>query len=253
MSADLLIEKLSDGIYSYTLNRPQSGNSLSPAFVETIHNALDESEAGGMRALVLRGEGKNFCTGFDLSDISETDDAMLLMRFIRIEQLLARIWAAPYATIAIAHGRVFGAGADLFASCGHRLAVDQASFSFPGAGFGLVLGTRRLAVRIGQSAAEYLVTNGHRISSDEARLIGLATEHLTCADLESGVTRVLTAGSRLDPMTFAAIRRAAANEGDALDCDLAALVRSAARPGLRDRIIEYRNQSIQHIATEHTS
>jgi len=64
-----------------------------------------------------------------------------LLRFVRIEQLLQRLFRVPYPTVALVHGHVFGAGADLFCACQHRFAASDATFRLPGTGFGLVQGT----------------------------------------------------------------------------------------------------------------
>lgn len=231
-----------DGAYFLTLNRPESGNCLSAALVESVHDALDRVEGEGARALVIQGEGRNFCTGFDLGDISETTDSALLLRFIRIEQLLARIWSAEFATIAVARGRSFGAGADLFASCSTRIAIDGSTFCFPGSAFGLVLGTRRLAERVGTTNAQRYVTSGGLISAEEAAAVGLASHIASEIDADIIIASAVADGRRLDSETFVSIRRAlGAAEG--LDQDLAALVRSAARPGLQQRIIAYRSRT----------
>ena len=139
----------SDDVRTFCLNRPQKGNSLSSTLVEALHEAFDQFERSGGRVAILRGEGKHLCTGFDLAQIADASAGDLLLRFVRIEQLLARLWSASFATIAVAHGRATGAGADLFTACAHRIALDDARFSFPGAGFGIVLGARRLGVRVG--------------------------------------------------------------------------------------------------------
>ena len=73
-----------------------------------------------------------------------------------------------------------GAGADLFAACTHRLVMPGTSFAFPGArGFGLVLGTRRLAHRVGAAQAQDWVVNGSAISTEAALRSGLATDETT--------------------------------------------------------------------------
>ncbi|MFX8308781.1 enoyl-CoA hydratase-related protein, partial [Acinetobacter baumannii] len=95
-------------------------------------------------------------------DLSEGD---LLLRFVRIEALLQRVHGAGVATLAVATGRTWGAGADLFAACDRRLAFADASFAFPGSGFGLVLGTARLAGRIGDAAARRLLLDGSVIDA----------------------------------------------------------------------------------------
>src|SRR5690606_15674965 len=133
-----------------------------------------------------------------------------------------------------------GAGADLFAACTVRLALPDASFSFPGAAFGLVLGTRRLAARIGEDAALSMVTSGRVIDAGEALRRGLVAAIVEPEGLDDALERATRQASRLDGRTVAALRRAAGDGPADLDRDLAALVRSAARPGLVQRIIDYR-------------
>lgn len=229
-----------DARMTLTLSRPEQGNALSHDLVEALHRGLDEALGNGTRMLVIEGEGRNFCTGFDLAGIEAAPDADLLMRFIRIEQLLARLWSAPFATLAIAGGRCFGAGADLFAACSTRLALPDASFSFPGAAFGLVLGTRRLAARIGEDEALSIIASGETVDAEKALETGLATGRVSETELEMMVEKATAAAVRLDPETFAAIRCAAGDDPALLDRDLAALVRSAVRPGLAQRICDYR-------------
>lgn len=229
-----------DGRRTLVLSRPDRGNSLSDDLVDLLHSALDEAERNGTRLLVIEGAGRNFCTGFDLAGLEEASDGDLLARFVRIEQLLARVWSAPFATLAIAKGRTFGAGADLFAACSIRLALPDASFSFPGAAFGLVLGTRRLAVRIGRDAGLSAVTSGRVLDAQEGHALGLVTEIVAPEQLDQALAQAMQEATRLDAETVAALRLAVGDTAAVLDGDLAALVRSAARPGLGQRIITYR-------------
>lgn len=212
-----------------TLAHAARGNALGVELVEALHAALDGVEHDAtLERLVLRGEGRHFCTGLDLSDLEACSDGDLLQRLVRIETLLARLWHAPWQTVALAHGRCWGAGADLFAVCETRLAAPDTTFRFPGAQFGLVLGTRRLAERVGVDRARHLVGAGGEWTADAALAAGLATA------VGEAVPPSTTA---VDRDTAAALR--AATRADLRDADLAALVRSAARPGLRARIAAY--------------
>jgi len=186
---------------------------------------------------VLDAQGKHFCTGFDLSDLEAQSDGDLLQRFVRIEALLAAIWHAPLRTMAFAQGRVWGAGADLFAVCDRRVAIGDASFRFPGAGFGLVLGTRRLAERIGVDAARRCVIDGLTLDAQAAQEAGLAAELLPS---DAGVAGIINASPAVGRETLAQLH--AATRSDRRDADLAALVRSASLPGLKQRIIDYRDR-----------
>lgn len=217
------------GIVTLVLERPERGNALSAPLVESLlaATALAASDAG-VHTLVVRGAGRHFCTGLDLSDLEQTSDGELLHRLVRIETLLAALWHAPLRTVAVAQGRTWGAGADLFAACEERIALPGCTFRFPGAGFGIVLGTRRLAERVGADVARRIVVEASEVDADEALRIGLAS---------TATERHWTA-PRIAAATAAAVR--AATRADHRDADLAALVRSAAEPGLRERIAAYR-------------
>lgn len=227
------------------LQRPERGNALSDTLVAAFEQALARACAARPRLLMIEGAGPNFCTGFDLSGLaSETDDS-LLARFVRVELLLQAVSAAPFPTLAIAQGRVLGAGADLFCACSLRWVVGEAEFAFPGAGFGLVLGTGRLADTVGSPVAQDWVSRGARIDTAQALHAGLAHERIAASALDERRERLLQSVRRLDDATHAAIHEAASGArrprgtvGDALD--LQRLVRSAARPGLKARIAAYR-------------
>ncbi len=226
------------GVLTLTLERPALGNALDETLVEALLAAvLDAGADEGLHTLVLRGAGRHFCTGFDLSDLALQSDGDLLRRFVRVELLLAALWHAPLRTVALAQGRTFGAGADLFACCDVRISHADASFSFPGARFGLVLGTRRLAERLGETRALTCVTSGEVLSAPAAQAAGLASEVVNGAvdTWQAEALPPLVA----DRDTAAALK--AATRHDHRDADLAALVRSAARPGLKARIIAYRD------------
>ncbi|MER1968931.1 enoyl-CoA hydratase/isomerase family protein [Castellaniella sp. GW247-6E4] len=223
------------GVVTLTLDRPDKGNALSPDLVAAVSDGLKCAVSDpAIHTLVLRGEGRNFCTGFDLSDLDEASDGDLLDRFVRIELLLSDLWHAPLRTVALGHGQVVGAGADLFVACDLRLALEGTRFRFPGAGFGLVLGTRRLAERVGVERALAWVGGSCAVECSEAVAGGLVSRTVTAFDARDW------APPSVDRRTFAALRAAARR--DERDRDLAALVRSAAGGELQGRVQAYRDR-----------
>jgi len=239
------------GIATVVLGRPERGNALSDEVVESLLEGVERACADvSAHTLVLRAQGRHFCTGFDLSDLDAQTDATLLHRFVRIETLLDALWRAPLRTVAIAQGRVMGAGADLFVACDRRMLAPGASLRFPGAGFGIVLGTRRLAARVGAAAALRWVSEGTAVDARAALDAGLATtvlEHDPPQDEPAAAAAAATALAAIalpsvDRSTFAALRAAIGDDG--ADADLAALVRSAARPGLKARLLAYRDRQL---------
>jgi enoyl-CoA hydratase/carnithine racemase len=235
----MLTRTAGGGVTTLTLSRPERGNALGPDLVEALLDGVQAACAdAATHTLVLRGAGRHLCTGLDLSDLDRCTDGDLLQRLVRIETLLATLWHAPIRTVALAQGRTWGAGADLFAACEVRLASAEATFRFPGAQFGIVLGTRRLAERVGVDAARALTTGGSEWRAAEASAAGLVQQRIDDGAAVDDVLAAVCRAPAVDRATAAALR--AATRPDRRDADLAALVRSAAAPGLVQRIGAYR-------------
>jgi len=232
--SELVIER--DGAHKRVkFNRPDQRNALSPAVVEQMLEVLAESEIDGTRLLELSGEGRNFCAGFDLSDLDTQSEGDLLLRFVRVEQMLQAVHHAPFHTLALAHGRVVGAGADLVLACRSRVAAPGTMFEMPGAGFGLILGTRRLSATVGNDAALDLLAGP--FDAEKAKAAGFVREIAVQEDWHGISHRVLAQASRLaieTEKTMLNILRA-----DSRAQDLADLVASGARPGIKQRIAAY--------------
>jgi enoyl-CoA hydratase len=227
-----------DGAASVWLSRPERGNSLSRELVEELI-AIIRSAAGraDLHTVVFCGEGEHFCTGFDLSEVENQSDGDLLHRFIRIEELLGSIYYAPFRTIALAAGRTWGAGADIVVACQKRFCDEKTKFRFPGAEFGVVLGSRRLAERVGAERARDWIAMNQIIGPDEARASGLVESvHAAGTDWRS-VLSVAHPRPRISLSTLAEVL--AATRSEYRDRDLAALVRSASAPGLKARMLAY--------------
>jgi len=239
---DLICTREND-VLTLTLNRGSKANSLTPALVEDLITALDQP--GDVRMAVIRGEGKHFCAGFDLSDISKVSDGDLLWRFVRLELLLQKIYHSPFPIVALGHGQIVGAGADLFAACWHRVAALGTKLKMPGWNFELALGTGRLTALIGQDAARDMLIDTKSISAEQARQIGLASNLVEKEDWEN---LILTLATRARALLSEATANMLALTGlNNAELDLAALVRSAARPGLKARIENYRNLPMREL------
>ncbi len=224
-----------------TLNRLQKANALSASLVEALLNAIEYAYTDGTRLLILDGNGDNFCAGFDFTAYLEATEGDLVLRFIRIEHLLQQLHHAPFATLVLAHGKNFGAGSDLVCACSLRVAAPGTTFRMPGLRFGIVLGTRRLAHRIGADAARDVLATSRTLAADEALRLKFITRIaaqsewpalIAAARKESGVlTQPATA--RLNEQTVTDTRAA----------DMAALVQSVSVPGLKERIRMFRESN----------
>jgi enoyl-CoA hydratase len=221
-----------------TLNRPQKANALSATLVEALLDAVEYAYTDGTRLLVLDGAGDNFCAGFDFSGYLEAGEGDLALRFIRIEHLLQQLYYAPFVTAAFAHGKNFGAGVDLICSCGLRVAAPGSTFRMPGLRFGIVLGTQRLAQRIGTDGAREVLMTSKTLDAEHALRLKLISDvaaqsewpAMTAAALKDSTVLQAGALARLHEQTVTDSRAA----------DMAALALSASVPGLKERIRMFR-------------
>lgn len=219
------------------LNRPAKANALSRDLVEDCLAAVEAAKGDGVRLLVLRGEGANFCAGFDFSDVQQSSDGDLLHRFVRMELLLQALYHAPFATLALCHGGTYGAGADLVCACDVRIAAPNTVFRMPGLRFGIALGTRRLAQRIGADAALDILGSSRTFDAAEAERIRF-TNATVAAERWEDIVRDAERRLRLDASAHAGLKELV--QPDTRSADLAAIAATAGVPGLKERILQFR-------------
>lgn len=235
---DELIRKHEGHVTHLTLNRPQKANALSSSLVEALLNAVEYAYTDGTRLMILDGAGAHFCAGFDFSDYPEQSEGDLALRFIRIETLLQQLYHAPFETLVFAHGRNFGAGADLACCCGVRVAAPGTTFHMPGLRFGMVLGTRRLAYRIGADNARTVLGASRTIDADEALKMHFITRVAAQPEWPALVAATRAGCELLTPSAAAALHRQTVVDSRAED--MAALANSVSAPGLKERIRLFR-------------
>jgi enoyl-CoA hydratase/carnithine racemase len=239
MARVTLLPATDAGICTLRLDRADKANALDAGMVEALDAALDAVVARPPRLLVVEGSGRNFCAGFDFTGYEAASEGELLWRFVAIEQVLQKVRALPCVSVACVQGGAFGAGADLAAACTFRLGLPAARFRFPGFQFGLALGTRSLAALIGQQAAREILLSGEVVDGARALAIGLLSGLVESP--ESFAAEVEAINGRFGRLDAASARLALRNTGvQSADADLADLVRSVVRPGLKQRIAAYR-------------
>jgi enoyl-CoA hydratase len=219
------------------LNRPDKRNALSSELVEELHSALDAAEEGSLQAIVLEGNGKNFSAGFDFTGIDDEPHAQTCWRFVRIQQLLERLGTSRVLTVAMAHGRNFGAGVDLIAACNWRVCTPDATFRMPGLKFGLVLGSTRFAAVAGSQNARRILDSSETFDAARAHAMGFATQVSEKADWPQVLQAALDTARNLTPVARGMLYEALADHD--YDRDMALLIRSLSVPGLKERIQGY--------------
>jgi enoyl-CoA hydratase len=226
------------GMAQLILSRPERGNAFSAELVAELTSAVDQAQAKpDTHTLIFSAKGDDFSTGMDLSGLSQETDESLLERFVAIEDLLARVWSSSCRTVAVVSGRAWGAAADLALACDLRLGHASASFRFPGAQFGLVLGSRRLACRIGSDRARQIILQGATVKADQALAIGML--HRLVEGFEPADVPTVRVDLETQRQIMLATRSADDATPEALAQDRLALIASAQRPGLKDRMLTY--------------
>lgn len=162
------------------LARPDKHNALSIALTTALQSAFDEFERpeSGIRAVLVQAQGRNFCTGADLSEVlSLRTDADAVRKFIGpAHQTMRRIEASPLPVIVACQGLALAGGLELMMACDVAFAARDARFGDQHAQYGLLPGfggSQRLPRIIGIRRAMDLFYSARWISADTALQWGL--------------------------------------------------------------------------------
>lgn len=170
------------GVATITLNRPDRLNALTFQVYEELRDtfvALDTED--GVRAIVLTGSGRAFCSGGDVEDIIGAlfeRDYQGLLDFTRVTgDLITAIRKCRRPVVAALNGTVAGAGAVIAAACDIRIAAESAKIAYLFVKVGLSgadMGASWLLPRlVGHGRASELLMTGDFIDAREAHRIGL--------------------------------------------------------------------------------
>jgi len=236
--SDPLIIERGEQSWIFTLNRPEKMNALSPALVQALTDGIRQAHEENISLLIFKGNGKNFCAGFDFTDLETASEGDLLQRIVQIEIMLDLLATSPAMTLALCHGRNFGAGADIIASCKRRVAANGTTFRFPGIKFGLILGTRRFQNIVGTQNALDILSSTRTFDASEALSIGFMQALQDQPQWQDVIEQAQANNAILSDITRRNMYKVLYANAES-DQNLAALVRSAAAPGLKDRIRSY--------------
>jgi len=168
--------KFADGVATITLNRPERKNPLTfESYAELRDTFRALTDAAGVKVVVIRGEGRNFCSGGDVHEIigplTRMDDAGLLEFTTMTGDLVKAIRACPQPIIAAVEGVCAGAGAILAMASDIRFASPsaKAAFLFTRVGLsGADMGACAILPRIiGHGRAAELLFTGRSMGADE--------------------------------------------------------------------------------------
>ena len=203
-----LIETISEGVATLTLNRPDRLNALSAPIMDGLLEALPRLAADtSIGAIVLTGAGRAFCGGGDVKRMADepdernAPDAVARLRArMDISRLLHEI---PKVTIAMVNGAAAGAGLAMALACDLRIAGESARFvtAFAKVGFsGDFGGSYFLSKLVGTGKARELYFTAEPLDSSQALSLGIVNRVVRDAELADATmafARKLAQGPRI--------------------------------------------------------
>lgn len=177
---------IADNVAEVTLNLPDKLNALDDAALSELAARLQEASDAGVRALLIRGEGRAFCAGRDISAVDPATDGALVFLQISFGPVMRALADFPAPTFAAAHGACLGLGLGLLIATDVVYAAEGAKFGSPFANLGATLdsgGHTLFFERLGAHRALDLIYTGELISGVDAVEAGLFSRAIPDAEL----------------------------------------------------------------------
>jgi methylglutaconyl-CoA hydratase len=182
-----------------TLNRPEKRNALNDALISQLKHGLRKASGDErVRAIVISGAGKDFCSGADLAALQKiagasvaenSEDARSLLElFLLIRQI-------PVPVVAAVRGRALAGGCGLASACDIVLASASARFGYPEVKIGFVPAMVMAILRrnVSEKRAFELITRGEEMNAEQAKHVGLVNQVFSdetfAADVDTYVKR----------------------------------------------------------------
>jgi len=183
-----------------TLNKPERLNAMDREMRESLLKCLmDAEDNSGVRFVVIRGSGRAFSSGADVSMLKEwvEEDPMVVHRGLGkygVSTIGAFIRSMSKPVIAMVHGYCFGGGFELVQYCDLVYASEDAVFGQTEINLGIIPGgggTQLLPRLVGEKKAKELVFLGRRITAREAKELGIINDVYPSDKLEEGVMGII--------------------------------------------------------------
>jgi 2-(1,2-epoxy-1,2-dihydrophenyl)acetyl-CoA isomerase len=196
MSNNSILIKIENKIAYITLNRPEVFNSFNREMAFLLQDTLDACEKNDeVRAIVLTGNGKAFCAGQDLKEVTDPDLNPGFKKILEehYNPIITRIRSIKKPIIGAINGVAAGAGANIALSCDIVVAHEKVNFIQAFSLIGLVpdsAGTFFLPRLIGFQKALALAMLGDKISAEEAERLGMIYKMIPLENFEEEVHKL---------------------------------------------------------------
>ena len=188
--------KAQGAVLSITLNRPELGNRLSDEMVAALAKMI-ETAADGIKLIVLRGAGNDFCLGRDLAAFSHDAPLPEALDLRQRNEVIFDCYNAfrrsQVPVLAVVQGGALGFGCALAAVADVTIAADDASFQFPEMSHRILPGMAMSAVvdRMPAKALMYMFYSTALVDAATALTFGLLSQVAPAQSLESSASRFI--------------------------------------------------------------
>lgn len=174
--SDIEFRPGSDGVGEIVFNRPQKRNAFTAQMFLDFYDIVRSDPVQSCKAVVIRGEGSNFCGGVDLNEVASPTRTKLPPA-LGVEMAALYRQTRPV-LIAAVNGPTLGLGASIAMSCDMVVAGRTAQFGYPEVHHGLVATFALVGLRavVPMRKAFELVMTGRRIPAEEALALGMVNE-----------------------------------------------------------------------------
>jgi enoyl-CoA hydratase/carnithine racemase len=179
-----------EGIASLTFDSPHNRNALSRQLVSELYDGLERAGADDeVRVVVIRAEGKVFCSGADLSEASSGSMEEGARGLVELQR---RIVEFPKPVVTRVHGAVRAGGIGIVAASDIAIAAEDATFALTEVKLALTPAAISLTVlpRMTSRAAALTALGGETFTGAEAATYGLLTKAVPGDQLDAEVDRI---------------------------------------------------------------
>ncbi|MGE0386998.1 MAG: enoyl-CoA hydratase/isomerase family protein [Gammaproteobacteria bacterium] len=191
-----------------TMNRPERHNALNDAMGEAFSAAYEGLiHDSDVRCILLRGEGRSFCSGRDVAELGHRARDESDFDFVRAHQdhRLSQL-DAPKPIVAALKGAVLGGGCEMALAADFRVAATDTYMALPEINYGLVTdtgGSQMLSTLIGPSRTKYMLMTGRRIDARTAYEWGAVDFLVEPAELDTFARDIAREVASKSPLALA--------------------------------------------------
>lgn len=215
---DLVVTRQQGSVFEMILNRPEKRNAMNLALLQDLDTAVTQANrTPNLRAVLIRGEGKAFSAGIDVTALmmlAQTYGPHWQQRMRAItdefQSILTRLERLELPTIALLHGYCLGLALELALACDIRIAANGTQLGLPETRLGIIPdvgGTTRLTRLVGVARAKELIFTGRQFDTVYAEQWGVINYAVPADSLDAKANELVAEISQAAPLAVGMAKR----------------------------------------------